>query len=147
MSPRNPHDWTPKSRLVTDPNLMTWEDAERFTKAAGLDKEEYFSIHVAGLGDFSEENFRTMLIWDEKGIRHVAVWWAPGANEGYYVHVERQVVKGRDSTSKIAMLGKFWSPLRAAAAVDLLVRLFYGVYRDPNEIIAAAKKSFEDMSG
>jgi hypothetical protein len=99
------------------------------------------------LNDFSEENFRKLLIWEEKGIRHVAVWWAPGANEGYYVHVERQIVKGRENFFKLAMLGKFWTPIRAAFAAQFLVRLFYGLYKDPQELIEAAKQNYKEVNG
>lgn len=128
-----------------DPMQMTWDDVVSFIKAAGLDKDEYFSISLAQPNN--EEAFRKTVIWDEKGIRNLAVWWAPGANEGYYVHVDRLLMKGRQVDHELAMLGKFWSPARAAFAADLLVRLFYGLFKDPNELIEAAEKNYKEING
>jgi hypothetical protein len=130
-----------------DPMQMTWADAEQFVKAAGLDRDEYFHISTASSATIGTAELRKTVIWDEKGMRNVAVWWAPGANEGYYVHVDRQLVKGRDVTYELAMLGKFWSPIRAAFAAELLVRLFYGLFKDPNELLEAAKKSYDEAHG
>jgi len=129
-----------------DPMRMTWDDAEEFVKAAGLDKDEYF--HISRSRTAEEEALRKTVVWDEKGIRNVAVWWAPGANEGYYVHVDRQLVKGRETVHELAMLGKFWSAARAAIAAEVLVRLFYGLFRHPDELLDAARRNPEgDPSG
>lgn len=126
---------------------MTWGDAEDFAKAAGLDRDEYFHLQTSGRATVGTAELRRTVIWDEEGIRDVAVWWAPGANEGYYVHVERLLSKGREVVRESAMLGKFWSPIRAAFASNLLVRLFYGLFKDPNELLEAAKKSYDEAHG
>ena len=128
-----------------DPMQMTWEDAEAFVKAADLDKDEYFHISTARMTN--EDVLRNTVIWNEKGIRNVAVWWAPGTNEGYYVHVERLLTKGREVDHELAMLGKFWSAARAAFATELLVRLFYGLFKDPNELLEAARRNYEEING
>jgi hypothetical protein len=130
-----------------DPMKMTWDDVEKFVKAAGLDKDEYFHLYTSGGIGHREEALRKTVVWDEKGIRNVAVWWTPGANEGYYLQVDRRLFSesGRGGVDHhVAMLGKFWSPARAAFASDLLVRLFYGLFEDPNELIEAAKKNYEE---
>lgn len=125
---------------------MTWDDAEDFVKVAGLDKDEYFHI-TNSREDIVDEALRKMVIWDEKGIRNIAIWWAPGANEGYYVHVDRVVIIEGKPVYKIAMLGKFWTPVRAAFASDILVRLFYHLFKDPKDLIEAAKKNYDEVNG
>jgi len=125
---------------------MTWDDVVEFIKAAGLDQDEYFHISTSS-GDVGDEALRKTVIWDENGLRNVAIWWAPGANEGYYVHVDRQLLKGRDFVYKLALLGKFWSPIRAAFASQILVRLFYGMFKDHNELIEASKKNYDEVNG
>jgi hypothetical protein len=127
-----------------DSMKMTWNDAEEFVKAAGLDKDEYFHISTARITN--EEVLRNTVIWDEKGIRNVAVWWAPGANEGYYVHVDRELKREREVVHELAMLGKFWSPARASFAAELLVRLFYGLFKDPNELLEGARRNYEETN-
>ena len=127
-----------------DPMKMTWDDAEEFVKAAGLDKDEYF--HISRSRTAEEEALRKTVVWDEKGIRNVAVWWAPGANEGYYVHVSRELIKGRDVSYEPAMLGKFWSAARAAFASELLVRLFYGLFKHQDELLEDARRNYEELN-
>lgn len=105
---------------------MTWGDVEKFVKKAGLDKSEYFHIDVPSMRD--------QVVWDEKGIRWIAVWWVRGGSEGWYVHVERVVSHGERIP---AMLGKFWSAQEAAAAATALTRLFYGEYKDISELYEA----------
>jgi len=125
---------------------MTWDDALEFVKATGLDTDEYFQISRGGGAD--EENLRKTVIWDEKGLRNIVVWWAPGGSEGYYVHVDREFSQaGERHRYERAMLGKFWSPERAAFASGILVRLFYGLFKDPSELIEAARKNYDEHHG
>lgn len=125
-----------------DPMLMTWHDALEFVKAAGLDLDEYFHMSPG----IDKETRKS--VWDEKGVRNIAVWWAPGGSEGYYVHVDRQLIQiGEVSRHEPAMLGKFWSPARAAFASEIMVRLFYGIFKDPNELIEAARKNYDETHG
>lgn len=130
-----------------DPMQMTWADAEEFIKAAGFDRDEYFHLQTRGGATVGTAELRKIVIWDENALRAISVWWTPGTNEGYYVHVERVLAKGREITHEMAMLGKFWSPARAAFACEILVRLFYGIFKDVTELVDASKKNYEEVHG
>lgn len=125
---------------------MTWDDALDFVIAAGLDRDEYFRFSTLGSAD--SERLRKTIIWDEKGLRYIAVWWAPGSSEGYYVHVDREFSRAAEGHRyERAMVGKFWSPARAAFASEILVRFFYGLFKDPNELLEAARKNYDENVG
>ncbi len=119
-----------------DEMTMTWGDAEAFVKDAGLDQDEYFHLEPR------DDKTRKTVIWDQKGLVAIAAWWTPGTNEGYYVHVDRVLrgSQGKGVRHELAMVGKFWHSERAALASELLTRLFYGLFKDPVELVEAARK-------
>lgn len=105
---------------------MTFADLERFLKESGLADQEYFHLTDAVAPRKGDP------LW-QRGVRFVAVWWVPGANEGYYVHVDRALEIERQGRamheykrpSEPVALGKFWSPEDAGMACWLITRFVY----------------------
>lgn len=105
--------------IEKEPTEITWGDVERFAKLHQIDQDEYFMLDMAVS---VSEKVWTPDTWN------LAVWLAPGQNEGYYLHVDtitrKMGIKGGIRKSMAG--GKFWSIESGQRAQDLITRYLHG---------------------
>ncbi len=133
-----------------DMETATWRDVKRFITDAKLDSDEYFAY--SGDDSADEKRIPGEQIWSRDAThatRWIEVAWVPGGSEGYYVHVRKIVtplsphgIQNGPQQTSVRMLGKFWSPARAAFACDILTRFLY-VLQDPQTLIQMGKDNFK----
>lgn len=105
------------------PREMTWGDLDKFVREQKLDQDEYFLLG-------STTNHEAA-IWGPD-TRNIAVWLAPGQNEGYYLHVEEVVkYKERQPVHVGRAGGKYWSVESGMVALQKITAFVYG-WKVPN---------------
>lgn len=99
---------------------FTQADLMSFIEDASLDADEYF---------MPAHQYRDYVSYQQpifiQPTRQLAVYWAPGSNEGYYVTVVRIYTKPRnpiqsDIIHQQQLSGKFWTWQRAQFATNVL---------------------------
>ena len=98
---------------------INWGDLDQFARDQKLDQDEYFLLN--------HTTEPSAVIWSEN-TNNVAVWLAPGQNEGYYLHVT-EVIKLKESRHPVYVGragGKYWSVASGMAALQKITAFLYG---------------------
>jgi len=91
-------------------------------------------------------------VWSDNATHNtkwIEVSWVKARGKGFYVHVRKIINNhrgGKPTEYVLAMVGKYWSPVRAAFACDLLTRFIYGI-DDPAVLAAIGRQHYAEHKG